>query len=90
MRSLFINFSKNIFFHLFTKFIFNYTESLSDHGTSRRKLMDYAKWSFEASGAYMEYSSIAEKRMSVRRNFNANATFEFLFPKEISCHLSPT
>lgn len=54
-----------------------YPGSHIDHGTSRRKLMDYAKWSFEASGAYMAYSSIAEKRMSVRRNFNANAFFNY-------------
>ncbi len=30
------------------------------------KLDDYAKWRFEASGVYMQYSSIAENRMSVR------------------------
>lgn len=35
------------------------------------KLDDYAKWRFEASGVYMQYSSIAENRMSVRASFNA-------------------
>ena len=61
MRPLFINFSKNIFFHLFTKFIFNYTESLSDHGTSQSDLMDKAKWKFLTSGAYTQYVSIGNK-----------------------------
>lgn len=30
-----------------------------------------AMWRFEASGAYNSYSSIAEKRTSVRGKFNA-------------------
>ena len=35
------------------------------------KFMHGTKWSFEASGVYISYSSIAEKRMSSRRNLNA-------------------
>ena len=34
------------------------------------KCDDYTKWSFETSGVYMKYSSIVEKRMSVRAHFN--------------------
>lgn len=35
------------------------------------KLIHNTKWSFEVSGAYIRYSSITEKRTSVRGNFNA-------------------
>lgn len=37
----------------------------------RRKFDDLTKWSLEASGAYIKYSSIAEEGSSQRANFIA-------------------
>lgn len=39
---------------------------------SQSDLMDKAMWTFEASGVYTKYSSIAEKGTSLSRKSNAN------------------
>lgn len=39
------------------------------------KFMDWTMWTDEASGAYMAYSSIAEKRTSFRRKSNAKLLY---------------
>lgn len=51
--------------------------------------MDETKWSFEASGMYRSYLSIAEKRTSFRRQLNVKSYEDYLPPPPLPPEENP-